>query len=342
MRIRRLFISVVVLGIFVLLASPNARADSVEDFFHGKTVNVYVGLAPGGGYSTFAQILCNYLGKHIPGNPTVIVKHMPGAGGIKALNYVYNAAPKDGTAVITPNAGPTRRFVLGAEGAKYDPLKFNWLGGWGDSMFVLTVLNTAPVKSLKEAMEKEAILGAIGKGDVTYQNPTLMNNTLGTKFKIIPGYRGGSQIRLAMEKGELEGWCGQLMGWKTFKPEWTREGKLVHLVQLTDKPSPDLPGVPRLVDFAQNEEQRQMFRFVQSGIEDRTFAAPPGVPADRLAALEKAYLATLNDPAFKEEATKQKYDVDPKTSKEVFEIIETMMKMSPELVAKLKKAMDIE
>ncbi|MBW1800371.1 MAG: hypothetical protein JRJ85_06530 [Deltaproteobacteria bacterium] len=190
MRIRVLFISVFVFMVAVSLTTHSqSGAATVADFYRGKTVSVYVGVSPGGGYSTFGQILVNYLGKHIPGNPTVIVKHMPGAGGTKATNYVYNAAPKDGTVLITPNSGATRKYVLGLGKTKYDPGKINWLGGWGEPTFIMTVLNTAPVKTLQEAMEKECIIGSIGKTGTTYQNPSLLNNTLGTKFKIIPGYR---------------------------------------------------------------------------------------------------------------------------------------------------------
>ena len=343
MRIRcSLALFFILVTVVPLTAGTRSEAASVADFYRGKTVDVYVGLSPGGGYSTFAQILVHYLGRHIPGNPTVIVKHMPGAGGLKALNYVYNAAAKDGTVLITPDSGPTRRVVLGIGNTKYDPLKYNWLGGWSESTFVLTVLNTAPVKTLEEAMEKEVILGAIAKGNTSYQNPVLINNTLGTKFKMIPGYRGGARVRLAMEKGEVQGWCGQYMGWKSRKPEWIREGKLVHLVQLAKKRHPDMQDVPQLTDFARNEEQRQMFNFVQSGIEDRTLAAPPGVPADRLAALEKAYMDTLNDPEFRAAAAKKKYDIDPQTREEILAVIKTMMEMPPDLVAKLKAALEVE
>ena len=343
MGIRRLFIFTVILAMAVSLTpSLNSEAASVADFYRGKTVEVYVGVSPGGGYSTFAQILVNYLGKHIPGKPTVIVKHMPGAAGMKALNFVYNAAPKDGSVLITPNSGGTRRYVLGLGKPKYNPSKFNWLGGWGEPVFILTVLNTAPVKTLQEAMETEVILGSIGKTGNTYQNPSLINNTLGTKFKIIPGYRGGSRVRLAMEKGEVHGWFGQYMGWKSRKPEWIREGKLVHLVQISRKTLPELKGVPQLTDFAKNDEQRKMFEFVKSGMEDRTFGAPPGVPADRLAALEKAYRDTLNDPEFRAQAAKKKYDINPLTAQEVRNVVKEMMAVSPEFVAKIRKAMGLK
>ena len=326
-----------------LAAGSSSEAASVADFYRDKTVEIYVGTTAGGGYSTFAQILSRHLGRHIPGNPTVIVKNLPGAGGLKALNYVYNAAPKDGTVLITPNAGPVRQVALGSEGVKYDPLKYNWLGGWSESVFVLSLLKDAtPVRTLKDALKTEVILGTIGKRSTTHTNPLLLNNTLGTKFKLIPGYRGGSRIRLAMEKGEVQGWCGQWMGWKSRKPEWVREGKLVHLVQFVSKRAPDLPDIPLVSEFAQNEEQRQMFEFAQSGMDNRISAAPPGVPADRLAALRKAYWDTLNDPAFKEQATKKKYDIYPQTAEEIRDAVKKMMSVPPELVTKLKKAMELE
>ena len=344
MKTRLPLISALIFAFVVSLPTGlKVEAATVEDFYRGKTISIYVGSSAGGLYSTFAQILSNHLGRKIPGNPNVIVEHMPGAGGIKALNFVYNAAPKDGTVLITPNAGLTRRYKMGLGTPKYDPLKWNWLGGWGESVYVLTVLDTAPVKTLEEAKRKEAVIGAMNKANPTYTIPTLINSIAGTKFKIIPGYRGGAGIRLAMEKGEVDGFCGQLMAWKSSKPDWIREGRLVHLVQLASKPSPELPpDVPQLADFAKNDEQLQMCRIIQSGLEDRTLVAPPGVPADRVAALEKAYMATLDDPKFREDATKRNYAIDPVTSEEVRTFVKGMVSLSPQFVAKLKVTMGLE
>jgi len=320
-----------------------SEAATVEDFYRGNTVSIYVGSSAGGLYSTFAQILSKHLGRHIPGNPTVIVEHMPGAGGIKALNFVYNAAPQDGTVLITPNGGLTKRYMLGLGAPKYDPLKWNWLGGWGESVYVLTVLDTAPVKTLKEATQKEAVIGAMNKANPTYTIPTLINSIAGTKFKIIPGYRGGAPIRLALEKGEVDGFCCPYMSWKTSKPEWIRDGRLVHLIQLGRKPSPELPAsVPLLSDFAKNDEQLQMCQFEQSGVEDRALIAPPGVPSDRVAALEKAYMATLSDAEFKAAATKLNYFIDPVNKEEILALVKQRMSVSPQFVTNLKKAMGME
>lgn len=328
-------------GAFALaaFAPVPAQADAVADFYKGKTVTIYVGTRAGGLYSSFAQFLSSHLPRHIPGNPSVIVKHITGAGGIKAMNFVYNVAPKDGTAVITPNSGGPDHVVLGRKGVKYDPLKYNYLGSWGEAVTVLSLLKSAsPVRTLKQAMQQQVILGAINKSSNTYLLPTIYNNVLGTKFKLIAGYRGGSGVRLAIEKGEVAGWSGQWLGWKTRKPDWVRDNKLVHLVQLASKPSPDLPNVPMLTDFARNPKETRLFEFLNADISDRAFVAPPGVPADRLRALEKAYLATLRDPKFLSETKKRKLSVDPHDGAAVTAVVRRTMSLPAELVAMLKKA----
>ena len=344
MKIRLPLISALIFAFVVSLPTGlEVEAATVEDFYRGKTISIYVGSSAGGLYSTYAQILSNHLGRNIPGNPTVIVEHMPGAGGIKALNFVYNAAPKDGTVLATPNSGLTRRYMMGLGAPKYDPLKWNWLGGWGESVYVLTVLDTAPVKTLKEATQKEAVIGAMNKANPTYTIPTLVNSIAGTKFKIIPGYRGGSRVRLAMEKGEVDGFCCPYISWKSRKPEWVRDGRLVHLIQMASKPSPELPAsVPLLSTFAKNDEQLQMCRFVQSAAEDRALVAPPGVPPDRVAALEKAYMATLNDAEFKAAAAKVNYFIDPVTKEEILAVVKERMSVSPQFLTNLKKTMGME
>lgn len=318
------------------------RAQDVADFYEGRTVTVYVGVSPGGIYSTFAQILSRHMGQYIPGKPEVIVQHMEGAGGTKVNNYVYNVAPKDGTVVLTPNAGAAARVLLDIGNPKYDPAKFRWLGGWGEAVNTLTVLKGSPASTIEEAKKKELVLGAIGKSSNTYLIPALISNTLGTKFKIITGYRGGSPIRLAIEKGEVHGWSGQWLGWKLAKPDWIREGKLVHLLQLASKRAPDLPDVPLLTDFATNDEDRAMFRFVQTGIADRALVTPPDVPADRAAALGEAYQKTLRDPAFVAEAGKRQYSIDPIPGAEIQKFVEEMMNMPPSLRAKIRVAMGLD
>jgi tripartite-type tricarboxylate transporter receptor subunit TctC len=243
---------------------------------------------------------------------------------------------------ITPNPGVGLRVLLKIGNTKYEPEKFTWLGGWGDAANTLTLVEPAPVKTVEEAKNKEVILGAIGKNGNSYWIPALMNSQLGTKFKIISGYSGGAPIRLAIDKREVDGWCGQWEGWKMAKPDYVRDGTLVHLVQLAGKRTKDLPNVPLLSELAQNDEQRKIFKIVQTGIADRAILAPPGVPKDRLAAVAKAYQATLRDPAFLADAQKAQFEIDPVDGKEIQEFVEETMAMPPALVDKMRKAMGLD
>jgi tripartite-type tricarboxylate transporter receptor subunit TctC len=324
-------------------AAPTVRAETPAEFYKGKTISLYVGVSAGGIYSTFALTLAKHMEKHIPGSPTVVVQHMPGAGGSRANAYVNDVAPKDGTAIVTPNAGVGLRVLLGIDKAGYDPAKFIWLGGWGEAVNTITLLkDNAPVKTLEDARKTEVILASIGKVSNTYLIPALMKSTLGINFKIISGYRGGAPIRLAIERGEVHGWAGQWTGWKLGKPDWVRDGRLVHLVQLASKPAPDLPNVPLLSSFAENAEERQIFTVVQTGIADRAIAVPPGVPADRVAALRTAYEKTLRDPAFVKDANARKFEIDPISGDAIQKHVSELMTTPKPVVAKMKKAMGLE
>lgn len=318
-------------GLAVLAMSP-AKADAVADFYKGKTVSIFVGVSPGGIYSTFAQFLAKHMKKHFPGNPEIIVKHMPGAGGQKVNNYVYNVAPKDGTALLTPNSSPVKNVVFKKGRPKYDPLKFNWLGAWGSTTNVLTLLkkHNPPAKTFEEAKTKVSVLGAIGRTSSTFQLPTMYNNILGTKFKIIPGYRGGSPVRLAMEKGEIQGWAGQWTGMKLRKPEWIKGKMLYTLIQVGPEKHPDLPNTPLLLDMAKTPDQKTLFEIMSATITDRAMAMPPGVAAERVAAVSKAYQATLRDKDFLADVSKRGFEVKPVSSEKITALVKKMMALPPE------------
>jgi tripartite-type tricarboxylate transporter receptor subunit TctC len=285
-----------------------------------------------------AQTISNHLGRHIPGEPKVIVQHMTGAGGTIVINHVYNVAPKDGTVLLTPNASLTKRKVIGEPNTMYDPTQFHWLGGWGEPANDCSVMKaTSPVLTIQQVRDKEVVIGANDVSSTTYTNPFALNMVTGTKFKLVPGYGGGAQVRLAMERGEVHGFCGQYESWTTGKPEWLRDGKLVHLVQFTSKRSREMPDVPTAAEIARTGEEREILVLLQAGPEDRAMVAPPGVPAERVAALEKAYAATLADPKFLEEANRQQFPIQPIPAKEVRAYVEQLVKMKPETAAKLKK-----
>jgi tripartite-type tricarboxylate transporter receptor subunit TctC len=330
------------IAFFVMAVSPVRAAESVEDFYKGKTVIIYVGLAAGGLYSTFAQILARHMPQHIPGNPSVVVQHQPGAGGLIAANSVYNTLPKDGTVVLTPNGGMTRRVVLGEPAARFDPRKWNWLGGWSEAINDCTVWSNSPATTLEQAKTTELIIGAVDTGSATYTNPAVINYFLGTKFKIVPGYGGGSQVRLAMERGEVHGFCGQFEGWKSVKPEWLKAGRLAHLVQLASKRSPDMPNTPLLSEFARNDEEKRIFEFVQSGLEDRSMVMAPGVPQDRVVAMRKAYMDTLRDKEFLAEANGQQFEITPIEADEIRAFVEKVYTLKPDAIAKIRKAQGLD
>ena len=319
-----------------------AAAQKAAAFYKGRTVTIVVPVSAGGVYGTFATILERHFRNHVPGRANVIVQYMPGAGGMKALNYAYNAGPRDGTLAVTPTTGVVTTPVLRPGSVKYDPGKFEYLGGWGESVNTLTVMTTSKVKTLQDAMKIEIPLGSVGRGTSSYQIPALLNELLGTKFKIITGYRGGTPIRLAMEKGEVDGWSGLWLGWKSAKPEWVREGKLRHLLQMASKRQKDLADVPLLTEFARTDEQRRIFTFLSNtGLTGNTFVAPPGVPEERLAALAEAYMTTLKDPAFVADAEKRHYTIEPLTRAEVTKAVRDILATPKAIVDRARAAMGL-
>ncbi|MCC2098951.1 MAG: hypothetical protein KDJ29_18820 [Hyphomicrobiales bacterium] len=337
---KTLLIALPLAGVAAMAMTP-ARADAVADFYKGKTVSIFVGVSPGGIYSTFAQFLAKHMQQYVPGKPEIIVKHMPGAGGQKVMNYVYNVAPKDGTAILTPNSNPVKSYLFGVGRPKYDPQKFQWIGAWSYSTVALTLLkkNAPGVNSIADAQKKQVILGSIGRTTTSYQIPLMMNNLLGAKFKIIPGYRGGSPIRLAMEKGEVAGWSGQWAGMKLRKPEWVKNNMLAVLYQVAPKKNKDLPNTPLLTELAKDDDQKAMFEVLSSTVMDRAVALPPGVPKARVDALATALMATLKDEKFIADVTKRGFDIDPTSAADVTAIVGKIMGLSKPRLAKLKAAM---
>jgi tripartite-type tricarboxylate transporter receptor subunit TctC len=324
------------------LAAAAARADGVADFYRGKTISIVVPVSAGGVYGTFAQIFERHFGNHMPGNPNVIVQYMEGAGGVRGINHVYSAAAKDGTVVALPNTGFVATAVLESVKVRYEPLKFHILGGWGEAVIVLTLAHDAPAKRFEDALTTEVVLGAIGKGTTGYQVPAMLNEMFGTKFKLITGYQGGSGIRLAMERKEVHGWMGQWLGWRAVAPDWIRDKKIVNLMQMASRRQKDLPDVPLLTEFAKTKDQREIFEFISlASVNGQAFVAPPGVPADRAAALEKAFAATLADKAFLADAEARNFLIDPLTAAEVRAATERMVNTRPEIIEKTKKAMGI-
>jgi tripartite-type tricarboxylate transporter receptor subunit TctC len=294
------------LAVTVAVGAGPARSQGVVEFYKNKTVAVVIGYPPGGGFDATARLLIRHMPRHLPGNPTMIARNMPGAGSLRAANHLFNIAPKDGTefGIIGPAVpfGP----LWSRDGVSFEATKFNWLGSLDRWTSIAFVWHAAKVQTLDQAMKTEVVVGATGAGDMTVTFPRLTNALLGTRFKIVPGYQGTPDLSLAIERGEVEGrlgWCWDCL--KLDKPNWVKEKKITVLLQFAFKKDPELMDVPLVMDLAKNEADRQIMRLAFGNLEmARPFLAPPGIPAERVAALRAAFEATAKDPAFLDEARK--------------------------------------
>ena len=245
-------------------AAGHALGVGAGNYFAGKTIRIIVGTGSGGGYDGAARLTARYLGKYIPGNPAFVVENMPGASGIKATNYLYAAAPKDGTVIATVNNSMPVYQAIGQEGVRFQAEDLNWIGSLLQTATTVSIWHTAGVKTIEDAKHKEIIIGATGAAGTKAAYPQLLNNTVGTKFKIVTGYEGGNTLRLAMERGEVQGdGSARWSSWKSTKPDWVRDNKIAAIVQIGLKKDEDLPNVPLLTELAQNDEQREKCRVHQ-------------------------------------------------------------------------------
>jgi hypothetical protein len=322
-----------------IMASPAAtQAQSVADFYRGKTVNVYIGVGVGGEYDIQARLVARHIGKHIPGNPTVIPQNMTGAGGLRMINYLYNVAPKDGTSIgMIANAFPAMQAV-GIAGVQFDAAKMGWLGSIAPAVETMAVWHTTGVKNIDDARKREIVAGASARGAITFIYPQMMNEFLGTKFKIVTGYPGGNQINLAMERGEVEARNNTWSSWKATKADWLKEKKITVIAQAGPR-APDLDA-PSVEDAARTPEEKQLIELVVSGTRFGRPMATNSVPADRLAALRAAYDATMRDPEFLAEAMALNFEVDPVQGDKMQKIVERILATPREIAAKAKGLME--
>ena len=318
------------------IAAP-AAADSVADFYKGRTITMTMGTRPGGSFQIYGQLFATYMPQYIPGKPSIVPGFMPGAGGTKAANYLYAAAAQDGSQILLSHAIPLAE-KLRPKGLKFKSEKFQWLGSFSAITQLLTLWHEAPVKTLAEAKEKEAILSSFAKNHLTYQWASLVNTTLGTKFKIITGYRGGAKNNLAMQQGETHGWTPSWGNLNGTKPDWLRDKKVNLLTIFAFKRLPELPNVPTLIELAP-AKYKDVVEFIVAGTPiARSLAVGPGVPADRVAALREAFAKTVADPAFLADAKKRKLLIQPRKWQETEALVKKIVSASPELVARVKKA----
>jgi tripartite-type tricarboxylate transporter receptor subunit TctC len=331
----------------LLSAAPLAAAqDTIEQFYKGKQISVIVGSSAGGGYDTYARLLARHFSSAMPGNPMVVVQNMSGAGSNRAAGYIYSVAPKDGTAAAAIFPGAVLQPLLSDVPVSHDPNKFIYLGSANSDVYVCYVRSDAAVQTYKDMLTKELIVGASNPGATTYDLPLLLNSVLGTKFRIVTGYPGSREITLALERGEVQGACG--IGWtgiEAMHPDWFAKDTIRVLVQLSTKGHNDLNkrGVPRAEELAQNDDDKKVIQLVFSqGIFGRPFVLPPGVPADRVAALRKAFVVALNDKALRAEADKMQLDVDPMSGDELQKLVADLYDTSPRLIERARQALTVK
>ena len=297
----------------VLCATAPASAQSPADFYRGKTIELDIGLSVGGAYDAYARMLARTMGKYIPGNPIIVPRNMEGAGSMRLANFLYNAAPRDGTTFGTINRGTPFEPLLGNTGAQFDASKYNWIGSTNNEVSVCVAWATSGVATFEDARSHSLVVGATGPSADTYQFPKTLNAVLGTQFKIVTGYPGGNDVDLAMERGEVQGRCG--WSWTSVKglhQAWLDQHKINILFQMGLSKHRDLPNVPLVVDLAKTEDDKAILRLLFARqVMAWPFAAPPGVPADRVEALRQAFMDTMRDTDFLAEAEKANLEITP-------------------------------
>jgi tripartite-type tricarboxylate transporter receptor subunit TctC len=314
-------------------AGPAAAQTSVENFYRGKTIDLAIGLSPGGGYDLYARLLARYMGDHIPGRPRINPRNMPGAGSRVAIGFMQTVAPKDGTALATADQAMAVQQVIGDPGATYDSSRFGWIGTPVVDNNILVTWRTSGVKTIADARTREVAIGATGY-NTSSQYPFALNAVAGTRFKVIMGYPGANEINLAMEDGEVQGrGSNTWSSYKASKPEWLRDHSINILVQVGLTKAADLPDVPLLTDLAANDLDRAALALLSAPpTVGRPVFTTPGVPPERLAALRRAFDETVRDPAFLAEAKRQALDVEP-VSGERLQTITADILASPRAVA---------
>jgi tripartite-type tricarboxylate transporter receptor subunit TctC len=327
-----------VLGAAALLAPAPAMADAVADFYHGHIITLYVSFPPGGGYDIYARILTPYFTRHIPGNPTIVIKNMEGGSGVKAAGYISTITPQDGTSLGLFLDVLTLGKVLGGPG-EFDPVKLTWIGRIVSTATVAMVWHTSAVQTVEEAKRHEIIIAGSVPSNSSSFIPTALNDLIGTKFKIVRGFQGSPPMALAMERGEVDAIGGMsLEAIQLTKPDWLAESKAKVLYAHSAHRIKDLPDSPGLLDFATDDKSRKLLALLGSGSDiGRAIAAEPGIPAERAAALRKAFSDTMADPEFVADMHKHSLNVEPLSGDEVQGIVAAAVATPGALVEQAKR-----
>ena len=328
------------LGVMLGAALPAQAQDDVAAFYKGKVVRLLVGIGVGSGYDINARLLARYLPKYIPGNPTVIVQNQPGAGSLSMTNQLYAGGPFDGTAIGASFNGLPTTPLLQPAGARFEAVKLNWVGSTNRETQAMYVWHTAPIQTLGDLTGTEMIVGAQAPGSTQYDYPKLAEKLFGWKFKVITGYEATPKIHLAMERGEVHGTWANWSTLKAIAEQWIKDKKIRILAQWALRKHPEMPGVPLILDQAKTPEQKQSLDLALARLEfGRPFFMPPNVPAERVAAIRRAFDAVMKDKEFLDEADKLKIEVDPLGGEQVAALIEQIYKTPAATVERVRDAM---
>lgn len=328
---------------FALSASMSASADDVADFYDGRTVTIVVAAGPGGNHTKYSQTLAPYLQKHMPGNPQFVTQNMGGAGGTKAANYLATAAPQDGSYIGIMLADTPLASRLRATGVKYDPTEFQYLAGADRTRSAFVVFKDTGVKTLEDAKAKEVVFGSTGRGSQTFTVPTITNSVLGTKFKVITGYRGMGGIYIAMEKGEVSGFQSVYASLESLRPQWISENRINVLAALSFDKIPSLPNVPVIFDMLKNEEDKELYTLLAAGgVLGRCWLAPADVPKDRVAALRTAFEKALADPGLLADAEKRRMAIEAVGWQELQDTVQKIASADDSSIQRMRTALGIK
>jgi len=310
--------------LLALLPTSPGSAQSPAEFYRGKTIELDIGTSVGGGYDAYGRMLARNMGKYIPGNPAIVPKNMEGAGSMRLANHLYNAAPKDGTSFGTINRGTGFEPLLGNRSAQFEATRFNWIGSTNNEVSVCVAWHTTGITTFDDLLKRELVVGATGPSADTYQFPKIANAVLGTKFKIVAGYPGGNDVDLAMERGEVAGRCG--WSWTSVKglhQSWLDRKEINILFQMGLSKHRELPGIPLIIDLARTDEERAILRLIFARqVMAWPFLAPPGTPGERVEALRRAFMQTMQDKDFLTEADKAGLEITPVAGEDIQKLVQ--------------------
>ena len=315
-------------------------AQAPAEFYKGRNVNMLIGVGVGGFYDLNARVVARYIGRHIPGQPTLVPQNMTGAGGARMAAFLADVAAKDGATIgMIPNNFPAMQ-AIGSDAIRFDLGRFQWIGSPAPLTGAMTVWRTSGIETIDDARRREVVTGASGRGAESFSMPAMLNEFAGTKFKIVTGYPGGNEINLAMERGEVQARYNFWSSWKSTRPEWVKNGDIRVIATMGPQPS-DLPGVPSVLDLVKTDDERRVMELIIAG----TYLGTPlafggGVPADRVAAVRAAFAATMKDADFLAEAEKLKIEVNPVFAEDLERVVARVLSTPPALAARARPILE--